>query len=303
LFAAGVVIMPGSGQLQLRVATPVSQTTAAGVSLQGTQRRGNEDCFVVDPEQRFFVVADGVGGTRGGQVASSMACELLRPRLSAVASGARGRSAVEAELLQAFRHTHQMIVRRQQQEERLQEMATSLLAAVQCGHDLYLASVGDCRALLVRNGTVRQLTRDHTIANGLLAAGCLTEELAAIHPFRDVVYNVLGGQGCKGVADVSRIRLRPADRLVLTTDGVTDFLSAAQIVDVLNHAVSAAHAARRLTQAAIDAGSGDDVTAVVIDVQQVGDSPDGTGGREDIEQASVENQRGVSVLPWFPGGW
>jgi PPM family protein phosphatase len=240
------------------------QIESCGYSTCGSGRRGNEDCFLIDPDNRFFVVADGGVSSGCGEVASSMACELIRPQLSQIVSASSPSEAIYVQIDSALRHTHRMIVRRQLQDLRSRNMATSVVAAVVDQHKLHLATIGDSRAILIRSGRATPLTRDHTLATGMMDAGYLTAESARNHPWRDVVYNVLGGKGCVGCADQSQTTLVSGDRLILATDGVTDVIPRDRMAFVVEQYFHPKHAARALIDLASTNGGCDDRTCIVV---------------------------------------
>jgi PPM family protein phosphatase len=137
-----------------------------------------------------------------------------------------------------------------------------------------VAHVGDTRAYLVRDGSIRQLTRDHTLVQGLLDAGVITVEQARVHPLRSVVLSVLSGSpGDAGRADVFASTVRAGDRLLVCSDGLSGVVPAQEILRVLSGERRPSDAATQLLRSALAAGTRDNVTAVVGDVAPAGSAP------------------------------
>ena len=135
--------------------------------------------------------------------------------------------------------------------------------AYSIGFDLFLAHAGDSRAYLCRDGSLRQLTRDHTRVQELVDAGVMTREEAATHRLRNVLTNVLGGGVPLTDVDVHRVQLVAGDSVILCSDGLYDVVKDEEIAATLAATVSAAAACRALIDLALERGAPDNVTAVV----------------------------------------
>lgn len=282
-------------------AEPGIHVESGGCSRRGTRRAVNEDNFVLDPENRFFIVADGVGGNGGGDVASAMACELLRPLLSRIHSSVSGDSEVHYDISRALQMTHELMVRRQARGGRTAQMAASLVLGVVRGQQLYLAAIGDSRAILIREGQAEVVTRDHTMAAGLVEAGVISAEEAASHPWRNVVYNVLGGRGCRGVGDIFVRHVDSGDRLILATDGVTDAVTPEEMVFATEQHLHPQPAAEWLVELAMRKGSTDDASGIVVyfDAQPVTMRPGQRhAGLDEFSQPPVRAHHRFEVKPW-----
>ncbi|NDJ35252.1 MAG: SpoIIE family protein phosphatase, partial [Chloroflexi bacterium] len=196
----------------------------------------NEDTILVfqpeNPEQaRFsgslYIIADGDGGGEQGRLASSYAARRVAADYfdsSEIDLGYRLKAAIQ----QANRDLYEYA----QTRPELVKLTTTIVAAAVRGEQLSVASVGDSRAYLVRDGRATQITRDHTLVQQLLDEGAITPEEAAHHPRRDVVLRTLGAEEEVAV-DVHDMRLRADDALVLTSDGLTSRLSMEEIERVV----------------------------------------------------------------------
>jgi serine/threonine protein phosphatase PrpC len=230
----------------------------AGVSDVGRVRPHNEDSGFVGPY--VAIVADGVGGAAAGEIASATAAYSA----SAVALGRLGQrpELVLAEAYAAAAAGVRMGVQRDL--DRL-GMATTLTMLVTDGRTVALGHVGDSRGYLYSGGELRQITRDHTYVQHLVDNGRLAPEARATHPWRNVVLRSVDGDPQGGGLDVVRLDVRPGDRLLLASDGLTDLVPDDVIARVLA-AEEGDEAAATLTHLALDAGGRDNITVVIADL-------------------------------------
>lgn len=229
----------------------------AGVSHVGLVRADNEDSAFVGPS--LVLVADGVGGGPGGEIASATttyavsATALSDPAAEPVAALARGVALAESQLAAGVGR-----------DPSLAGMATTLTALLTDGESFALAHLGDSRGYRYRDGELVQLTRDHTYVQTLVDQGHLSPEEVGRHPWRNVVLRSVGSDaddlGDIGVADV-----RAGDRLLLASDGLTDLVSAPTLAEVLEGHDDQA-AADRLVSLALAAGGRDNITCVVVTI-------------------------------------
>lgn len=198
-------------------------------------------------------VADGMGGHAGGEVASATALE------TALTVGGDPSMRVQAANL--------AVVDAAKLRPRLSGMGTTLtLAVLDVDATAEFAHVGDSRAYLFRQGELEQITTDHSYVGQLLAAGQITPEQAAEHPYRSVVTRAVGLDPSVEV-DTYEVELQPGDRLLLCSDGLSDMLPDAEIAVSLEDG-TATEAADRLVAAANGAGGIDNITVIVIDTEE-----------------------------------
>ena len=232
--------------------------SGAGVSDVGVLRPDNEDSAFVGPY--VAVVADGVGGAAAGEVASASATYAM----AATALGRFG-DVPEMVLLDGAEAARASVQRGVQTDLRRLGMATTLTAVVCDGARAVVGHVGDSRAYLLRDGALTQLSRDHTYVQGLVDRGQLDAQGAWRHPWRNVVLRSVDGDPVHEGLDLVPVPIRPGDRLMLCSDGLTDLVPDPVVADLL--ATSDPHsAAAVLVQAALGAGGRDNVTCVVLDV-------------------------------------
>jgi len=204
----------------------------------------------------LYIVADGVGGHRAGNVASQMAVDLIRrayyedPDVDVVASLQRAIAVANGE------------IHRQAQSPAYEGMGATVVAAVVRGDELVVVNVGDSRAYLLRGSGLQQLTSDHTWVAERVASGLLSPKEAAHHDMRHVITRSLGAQPTVKV-EVRSNRMLPGDRLLLCSDGVWEPVPEAEIPHLLGRRPPQA-AAAALVNRAVTAGGGDDATALVV---------------------------------------
>jgi PPM family protein phosphatase len=213
-------------------------------------------------------IADGMGGAAAGEVASRTALSLLVKLIVDAAKWGRRIDEQEAEALMEriegyYMEIHSELVRQSEINPALAGMGTTLTLAYSFCSDLFIAHVGDSRAYLFREGQLRQLTHDHTVAQRLADQGDIPQEAVATHRYRHILTNALGGQKVPVVTELEQFQLADHDRLLLCSDGLTDMVDDNTIQSVLNDIEPPQEAAEKLLQLALDAGGKDNVTIVI----------------------------------------
>ena len=226
----------------------------------GRARSGNEDSYFCG--RTVFAVADGLGGHQGGEVASAAAVEPL-----AALDGrefAEPGEAAEA-LTAAIREGNAAILERAAGDPGLWGMGTTVTAAALAGdHHLQLAHVGDSRAYLLRDGSLDQLTTDHTIVGELVRRGRLTPQQAAIHPERSILTRAVGLDPRVPVDTPDPLELHDGDQVLLCSDGLTEAVDDDRIAELLSTGTDGEAACRSLIDAANAAGGPDNITVVLL---------------------------------------
>jgi protein phosphatase len=261
-----------------------------GLTDRGRERPSNEDHFLIaelartlrvrqsslpQPETQYgrnrghvFLVADGVGGHRAGEVASALSVETveafalhLLKRFSNLE--AADEQAVLKEFEAALRRADARLREESARRPEFAGMGTTLTMAFVSGRTLFVVHAGDSRCYLFRDGTLRQLTADHTWAAELARRGLIRPEAVRGHRWRHIVTNILGG-GESGVrVDVRRAQLEPDDVVLVCSDGLTEMLDDRRIAAVLAEERSPEAACRRLVNEANGEGGCDNITCIV----------------------------------------
>jgi serine/threonine protein phosphatase PrpC len=256
----------------------------AARSHTGLLREGNEDSVYAGP--RMLAVADGMGGHAAGEVASAVAIAALAHLDEDVPGG---------DLLDVLRHSAESandhLRDMVQGDGALDGMGTTLTAFLFAGSRLGLLHIGDSRAYLLRDGRLSQITHDHTLVQTLVDEGRISEEEASTHPQRSLITRALDGRS--GIEpDLSVREVRPGDRYLLCTDGLTGPVGRMETLQEALEIADPQESCDRLVQLALRGGGPDNVTVIVADVVE-GDtgrssSPVVAGAAADSPQAPPE---------------
>lgn len=222
----------------------------------GNVREHNEDSLTVLPP--LFAVADGMGGHEAGEVASEITINTLNDLAPQSADAEALARAVVAANLNVIKAPSQGVGR--------EGMGTTLTAAILEKERLVIAQVGDSRAYLLHNGSLQQLTRDHSLMADMIEAGQLTEAEARVHPNRSVITRAIGSDPHMQ-PDLYELNVETGDRLLLCSDGICGMIEDHKIASIMRQAPSAQSCADQLVEAALAAGGFDNATAVVVDVE------------------------------------
>lgn len=222
----------------------------------GNVREHNEDSLTVLPP--LFAVADGMGGHEAGEVASEITINTLNDLAPQSADAEALARAVVAANLNVIKAPSQGVGR--------EGMGTTLTAAILEKERLIIAQVGDSRAYLLHNGSLQQLTRDHSLMADMIEAGQLTEAEARVHPNRSVITRAIGSDPHMQ-PDLYELNVETGDRLLLCSDGICGMIEDHEIASIMRQAPSAQSCADQLVEAALAAGGFDNATAVVVDVE------------------------------------
>ena len=261
---------------------------AASATDQGRVRGNNEDAFLVDDDRALFAVADGMGGHRGGEVASHTAIEALR---AAVANG--------TPLHDAITRANLAVLARAAGDDELTGMGTTLTAIVAIGgRQLLIGHVGDSRAYLLHNGELHRATDDHSLVEELVREGRLTPEQAESHPQRAIVTRALGVDDDVDV-DLYTLEVDAGDRVVLCSDGLTTMVRERDIERLARSEPDPQSLADAFVRAANDAGGEDNITVVVIDVLEV-DTPAPPDPATLLDDETTPGSRSAVIAPPDP---
>lgn len=227
----------------------------------GRVRRQNEDaCFVYTDDQRTIgIVCDGMGGANAGEVASGMAVRIFS---QALLEG--GRSPEEL-IRQGLEKANREVYRHSRSHPACRGMGTTMVAVFLLDTTAYILNVGDSRCYAAFDGQIRQITCDHSLVQEMVQKGIITQEQAKYHPHRNIITRALGTEPSI-YGDLFVHPVRSNERLLLCSDGLCNELTDQELLELLSME-PAEEACSRLIQAALDNGARDNVTAVVIDLQ------------------------------------
>ena len=252
--------------------SPYPHWTGTGLSHTGRVRSSNQDAFAVDNHLGLWVVADGMGGHAGGNIASDIAVSIttkeVRSALAGIFTHKYRAVSQRADILrEAVAAAGAEIEKKASRELQLSGMGTTVVAALWCPYpstSVIIGHLGDSRAYLIRRQTIAALTTDHSLVAGLLRAGKLTDVEARNHPQRHVLSNALGLTK-HSAPDITIHPLEPSDQLLLCTDGLTKMLSEAEILAaILTPGLSDAERCGALINHANGRGGEDNTTVLLI---------------------------------------
>jgi protein phosphatase len=248
--------------------------------VDGGSTEATAEMFVSELEpSNLFLVADGMGGQQAGEEASRMAVEII-PR--AVGRRLAGDDLDEKKVLAAVRESvaeanHEILGSSGTVTE-YSNMGTTIVLALFRNQKVFVAGIGDSRAYRLRDGHIEQLTKDHSLADALLEAGTITKEEVTNHKFKNILYLYLGSKDAGGGPEEVRVLdVRPGDRFLLASDGLTGVVNDDQIAKILESFDDPQRAAKALKDLALANDSRDNVTCLVIHV--LGESPPAGGDR------------------------
>lgn len=235
----------------------------------GNYRENNEDAIEVKqfPDMTVCIVADGMGGQAAGEIASKRAIEVvpreLRKHLTATADDEQAKAIIRKAVVQA----NEEILAMGALDRDLKNMGTTIVMAVwRKGSELFLANLGDSRAYQIRKRRIEQLTVDHSLAQALVENKTISPAEAKEHRFRNVLWKYLGSKEVGEGPDVKVLPLAPGDRFLLCSDGLSGPVTDPQILDFMEANPEPQACAEGLVKLALDNGSRDNVSCIVIAV-------------------------------------
>src|SRR3954470_4212404 len=260
----------------------------AGASDVGRQRESNEDALFVAPP--MFAVADGMGGARAGEVASELATKAFEEH---------GESAdpPERQLTALAQQANRSIYDLASSDDSLRGMGTTLTGAMVSDREVAIGHVGDSRAYRLRDGSLEQLTRDHSLVAELERTGQISPEAAEHHPQKSIITRALGPEPDVEV-DTYTVPARDGDVFLLSSDGLTGMVSDDELASILGKAPSLEDAAETLVRAANQNGGKDNITVVLFRLGE--DAADGeeVGAGETLAgQVKADDVRAAATEP------
>ncbi len=231
-----------------------------GLSDPGLVRSVNQDSYYIDPEGRFFIVADGMGGHAGGQEASQIATKKIQAYLEEYWES----DLPSEQLLQeALSQANQAIIDDQVDHPERGDMGTTAVVVVFRQDQQWYAHIGDSRLYRFRESQLTQISDDHTWVARAMKTGDITPEQARVHPWRHVLFQCLGRKDLRQV-DVYPLDVQTQDLLLLCSDGLTEEVPDELIQEILQNDNSLDAKPADLVQAAKDGGGSDNITVVLV---------------------------------------
>jgi protein phosphatase len=243
----------------------------------GRKRKGNEDSLFLNPEQKLFVVADGMGGHAAGEIASKVAVDSINEFVCLTGGddeitwpfGLDETISYDGNRLKtAIRHANRKVLEATKEKTEYEGMATTVAAVLVDGDTANIGHVGDSRIYLFSGGELVQLTSDHSWVNEQLQSGVISADQARNHPLRNVVTRALGGKLDLAV-DMQVRQMKPGEVLLLCSDGLTTMVPDEEIARILSDAEGDVdRGARDLVAEANERGGEDNITVVLLKFEE-----------------------------------
>ena len=238
-----------------------------GLTDKGKIRQENQDSFLIEPlggDCLVAVLCDGMGGVQGGRVASGLAARLFTEHMAQRLQQIRSRDRLKQHILSSVSHANGIVYNYSFFDPAFTGMGTTLVAAVCRNGRATVVNIGDSRAYHIARKRVRQVTRDHSLVEELIDRGTLTREQAKNHPRRNIITRALGVEP-EVEADIFELKLSRGERLLLCSDGLSNLVDEAQLLEQSAAAADPEALCRLLMALALERGAADNVTIVVLE--------------------------------------
>jgi PPM family protein phosphatase len=239
--------------------------TSFGQTDVGLRRQKNEDSFLVDKDLGLFVVADGMGGHKGGDLASSMAVEIMQNCVAHQMKKSSENFSPRDLLIDGYLQASQQIFHKSHVEQpELQGMGTTLVSAFYHLGTLFIGNVGDSRAYLIRDGKMWQLTEDHSLLNEHIKAGFIRDTEIAQFQAKNVITRSVGFER-EALCDVIERKVESGDRYMMCSDGLSGLVVPERLLEICKMP-NKEEAVNICIEEAKKNGGDDNITVVMIDV-------------------------------------
>ncbi len=232
---------------------------------KGIVRDSNQDAYAVgefSDEVVWSVVCDGMGGAAGGNIASALAVKVISDKINASYRENMKDASIKNMLDSALTAANIEVFDFAEVKPELQGMGTTVVCAIVRDNQAYIAHAGDSRAYVVSHDSIRQITTDHSMVQDLLSRGKITSEEAENHPNKNIITRAVGVDKSIEI-DFEQVDLNDDDVLLLCTDGLSNYVSNSEILDIMSDGKHYAFA-DRLVNKANNNGGGDNITVVII---------------------------------------
>lgn len=233
---------------------------------RGLKRKNNEDsCFVI-PEDKIYIVADGVGGSNSGEVASRSAVSFIADYIKKnPIKAVKGREEIKNYFVNCMEEANSLVFELSYENTENKGMATTLVLAYVNRKKAYVVNIGDSRAYLMRDNNLTQITEDHTYVNTLIKSGAITADAARSHGKRHIITKALGGDRT-AEPDIFEVKLMKDDILLLCTDGLHGEVDDDNICQILSSGQQMSEICNTLITRANRLGGNDNITVVCVKI-------------------------------------
>lgn len=235
---------------------------------KGMRRQKNEDAIKVLGDQRLFMLADGVGGNKSGEMASKTALEALENFVHHnPLDKLDGRDEVFRYFETAVDYVNQVILKLSDSQPKYAGMATTLVFAYIAGKLMYIANVGDSRVYLLHNSEIHQITEDHTYVNDLVRMGAISKSEAENHNKKNVITRAIGANACN-TPDCFNVYVEPGDKVLICSDGLYDEVNEKEILHRMLLEEDMRECAKNLVDMANEHGGSDNISVICIGLEE-----------------------------------
>jgi protein phosphatase len=234
---------------------------AFGLSDVGKVRQNNEDAFFTTDRDGIFLVADGMGGHKAGEVASGMARDMISQKLLPLSSSDN----LESSIREAFLEANEKVRDASKASSEKEGMGSTCVLLMLRDQNFFLAHVGDSRVYMHRKGDLKQMTRDHSFVEELFIRGLINESEKADHPYRNQITRYVGSSQ-KLEVDITSGPVWNGDQFLLCTDGLTEMVEVGIIKEIFERNLEPQETTELLVAEALKNGARDNVTVVVVKV-------------------------------------
>ena len=239
----------------------------ANLTDRGRRRPTNEDAVRSCEDLNFFMIADGVGGNRSGEVASRSSLDALEKFIRHNPPEWLGsRDEVFRYFRAAVTYVNQFIIKLSEVKPQYAGMATTLAFVYIRENEMYVANVGDSRVYLAHGDMIQQITDDHTYVNDLVKMGAITREEAQTHARKNVITRAIGANA-NNEPDCFSVQLEKGDRVLLCSDGLYDEVDDETMLELLTSTDDMARCAEKLVAMANENGGNDNISVICVDLE------------------------------------
>lgn len=241
------------------------------VSDKGYKRKDNQDYHFMDPMNRYFIIADGMGGHKGGEVASYIAVSAVNDLLKNFVAG--GIQEIELKLFEAFKAANEAVYKMSFSKESLSGMGTTLIAVYLYGNRIVIAHVGDSRAYLYNGIELIRLTKDHSLVQEMVEEGKIDSKEAQNHPKRNIITKAVGTEASiKPDIVVEEFNSAGLSDLIMCTDGLTDYVGDSEIEKICRKLQAIDDLTGEMLALALSRGGFDNISIIAVRLNELSGS-------------------------------
>lgn len=236
-----------------------------GLSDIGLVRENNQDSFFVSKDLEFplFIVADGMGGHKAGEIASNMAVSTIKNIFLINKENLNSEEEIVSTIKEAIEKANHKIYQKSKENLEYEGMGTTVTIAYIFKNEIYIGHVGDSRAYYVDDNNIVQITEDHSLVNELIKNGSITKDQGKNHPQRNIITRAIGTSN-DIKADIHTMEYKENDKLIICSDGLTNMLNEDKIIEVVNGDGDIMEKCEKLVLNAKRNGGLDNITVVMI---------------------------------------